>query len=100
MARDLTPEQLDVRRKARRLAEKAGKKWGDLSKEERRSLTKEARKAGSDASTGARAQLTPAKGRPDREQAKAAAQKAGHQWAALSREERRKYIVEARKQAR
>jgi hypothetical protein len=90
MAKDLTPQELEIRKKARQLARAAGKSWRDLAKDDRRGFMKQARQGTStrsDAETGAGNVDSP------RDVAKAAAKKDGKRWRDLSIEERKSYLA-------
>ena len=95
MAKDVSPERLELRKRAIQLARKAGKPWRDIGKDERRAFVKRARIAGANASD---TKVPPAR-EPDpaRKAAKAAATKEGRKWRELSREDRKKYIAQARR---
>jgi hypothetical protein len=91
MPRELTPQQLEARRKARRLASDAGKNWQDLSKEERRPFLNQARSSAPTRSGAASARAETLA----RKAARAAAKKDGRNWGELSKEERRPYLIKA-----
>ena len=95
MAKDVSPERLAMRQRAIQLARNAGKSWRDIGKDERRAFIKQARRGGSDASG---TKVRPAKAPdPARQAAKAAAIKEGRKWRELSKEDRKKYIAQARR---
>jgi hypothetical protein len=98
MAKDLTPAQRILRRKARGLAENAGKTWANLSREERQTFHKQARKVHSDEPSQSHAQNALRNERLLREQARASAERGGKKWADLSREDRQNYLDQVRKQ--
>ena len=97
MAKDLTPEQVAFRTKARALAEAAGKAWASLSREDRHNLLRQARNVRPNDSSRSHSKMT-ASDRETREKARAAAAMAGKIWANLSREERQNYFAQSRKQ--
>lgn len=99
MAQDLTPAQLVLRKRARALAEAAGKTWVNLSREERHTFVKQARNAPPDGPAQSFSQNTSRSDRLLREQARASAAKAGKKWDDLSREDRQNYLDQTRKQS-
>lgn len=93
MAKDVSPERLEIRKRAIQLAREAGKDWRDIGKDERRVFFQQAK--GSDA---ADTKVQPAKeSDPARQAAKAAAVKDGRKWRELSKEERQKYLAQVRR---
>jgi acyl-CoA reductase-like NAD-dependent aldehyde dehydrogenase len=97
MAKELKPKQLEARRKARQLAQGAGKNWKELPQEERKAFLSKARSTPSasprEVTGGAAGERTP---NAARDQAKMAAKKAGHTWRDLPKEDRQKYLAQAR----
>ena len=97
MAKDLTPAQVALRKKARGLAEAAGKTWANLSREQRHTILRQARTVRPEDLSQSHSQMATAD-RAVQEKARAAAAMAGKVWASLSREERQNYLAQARKQ--
>jgi acyl-CoA reductase-like NAD-dependent aldehyde dehydrogenase len=86
MAKELTQQQVEDRRRARQMARAAGKDWKKLPTEERRAFIKQASR--------------PRAGKPGAnpmlDKARAAAARAGKVWRDLPDEERRKFLAQAR----
>jgi hypothetical protein len=94
MAKDLSPERMEIHKRARELARKAGKYWRDMSKDDRRGFLRQARDGGSQSSN---TKLGSTGQNSTREVARAAAIKDGRKWRDLSSEERQKYLAQARR---
>ena len=92
MAKEVTPRQKRIRKRARRLARGAGKDWKTLPKEARRPFLREARSAV--AGKGGKKPVNPL-----RDRAKKAAKDAGLNWQELSPEQRRTFVRKARRNA-
>jgi hypothetical protein len=81
-----TPEQQAVIRKARRAAEAAGKKWVDLSKDERKKYRLAAKERGSAKEVG----------RAVRIKARQIAETQGKKWGEMTADQRRQFFKQAR----
>jgi hypothetical protein len=98
MAKELTPAQRILRKKARGLAEAAGKTWANLPRDERHAFVRQARNVPSDDPSQPLSQTVPTTTRAVRKKARAVAEMAGRKWDDLSREDRQNYLDQVRKQ--